>query len=127
VKGNVPVDNETLLMTDFMNLKIKPAQSFKVTNRDKMYIYIFIEVNACTCINIYVSKKIPPSSKGYISSQRFCNSSCDTPGVFTPPYLPNSRTSLEPVGTPYKNIIETSSFIHLDPRTSCGSTRADPC
>jgi hypothetical protein len=30
VGGDVPVDNETLLVTDFVNLKIKPVQSLNV-------------------------------------------------------------------------------------------------
>jgi hypothetical protein len=29
VRGDVPVDNDELLMTDFVNLEIKLAQSFK--------------------------------------------------------------------------------------------------
>jgi hypothetical protein len=28
-EGDVPVDNKTLLVTDFVNLKIKSTQSFK--------------------------------------------------------------------------------------------------
>jgi hypothetical protein len=30
---DVPVDNKTLLVTDFMNLKIKSAQSFKYSHK----------------------------------------------------------------------------------------------
>jgi hypothetical protein len=41
VGGDVLVDNETLLMTDFVNLKIKLIQSFKDVHRDKV----------CVCIN----------------------------------------------------------------------------
>ncbi len=33
---DVPVDSETLLMTDFVNLKIKPTQSFEVAHKDMM-------------------------------------------------------------------------------------------
>jgi hypothetical protein len=34
--GDVPVDSETLLVTDFVNLKIKPTQSFEVAHKDMM-------------------------------------------------------------------------------------------
>jgi hypothetical protein len=50
--GDVPVDSETLLVTDFMNLKM--AQSFRGANRDKEYLRVFIGVNTHTCISIYV-------------------------------------------------------------------------
>jgi hypothetical protein len=42
------------LVTDFVNLKIKPAQSFRGTHRDTIYVHIFIGVNVHTCMNIYV-------------------------------------------------------------------------
>jgi hypothetical protein len=54
VGGDVPDDSETLFMTDIVNLKIKPAQSFRCAHRDKMCVRVFIGVNAHTCINIYV-------------------------------------------------------------------------
>jgi hypothetical protein len=50
----VSVDSKSLLVIDFVNLNIKPTQSFEVAHMDRMYIYIFIEVNAHTCINICV-------------------------------------------------------------------------
>jgi hypothetical protein len=50
VGGDVIIDSKALLVTDFINLKIKSAQSFKYAHRDKMYIYIFIGVNDHTCI-----------------------------------------------------------------------------
>jgi hypothetical protein len=43
-----------LLVTDFVNLKIKPAQSFRDGHTGKMYVRVFIEVSAHTYINIYV-------------------------------------------------------------------------
>jgi hypothetical protein len=49
-----PVDSEMLLMTDFVNLKIKPAQSFKNTHRDIMYVCVFIDVSARTCMSIWI-------------------------------------------------------------------------
>jgi hypothetical protein len=59
MKDDVPVDSETLLMTDFVNLKIKPAQSFKNAHRDRMCVH------SVECSYVYeylclycVSKKI---------------------------------------------------------------------
>jgi hypothetical protein len=49
-----PVDGETLLVTDFVNLKIKPAQSFEGAHRDRVCICVFIGVSARAYINIYV-------------------------------------------------------------------------
>jgi hypothetical protein len=37
-----PVDSETFLVTDFMNLKIKLAQSFRGAYKSKVYMRIFI-------------------------------------------------------------------------------------
>jgi hypothetical protein len=54
VGGDVPIDNEALLMTDLMNLKIKLTQSFKCDHRNKMYVRVFIGVGARIYINIYV-------------------------------------------------------------------------
>jgi hypothetical protein len=39
---DVPVNNETLLVTDFINLKIKLTQSFKYDYKDRMCVCIFI-------------------------------------------------------------------------------------
>jgi hypothetical protein len=38
VGDNIFIDSETLLMTDFMNLKIKLAQSFERTHKDRMCV-----------------------------------------------------------------------------------------
>jgi hypothetical protein len=54
VGDNVPVDSETLLVTDFVNLKIKSAQSFGCAHRGRMCIHVFIEVSDRTCMSIYV-------------------------------------------------------------------------
>jgi hypothetical protein len=48
-----PVDSETLLVTDFVNLKIKLTQSFTGAHRDRMCMHVFIGVSARTCMNIY--------------------------------------------------------------------------
>jgi hypothetical protein len=41
VGGGVPVDSETLLVTDFMNLKIKPTQSFEGAHRGRVCVRVF--------------------------------------------------------------------------------------
>jgi hypothetical protein len=51
VEGDVPVDSETFLMIDFVNLKIKSAQSFKCDHRDKLYAHIVIRIS----VHIYIS------------------------------------------------------------------------
>jgi hypothetical protein len=51
---DVPVDSETLLMTDFVNLKIKPLQSFGGAHKNMVCIRVFIGVSARTCTSIYI-------------------------------------------------------------------------
>jgi hypothetical protein len=51
---DVSINSEIFWMTDFVNLNIKPAQSFRSVHRDKMYIYVFIEMNIHTYISICV-------------------------------------------------------------------------
>jgi hypothetical protein len=53
VGDDVFVDSETLLVTDFMNLKIKLTQSFKDAHKDRVYIHVFIRVS--DHIYIYMS------------------------------------------------------------------------
>jgi hypothetical protein len=53
-RGDVPVDNETLLVTDFVNFKIKPAQSFEDAHKDSLCVRVFIGVSTHTCMSIYV-------------------------------------------------------------------------
>jgi hypothetical protein len=50
VGGDVPIDSETLLVTDFVNFNIKPAQSFEDAHRGRVCVHIFIGVSAHTCI-----------------------------------------------------------------------------
>jgi hypothetical protein len=54
VGGDVPVDSEALLVTDFVNLKIKPAQSFGCAHKGRMCVRVFIGVSGRTCMSIYV-------------------------------------------------------------------------
>jgi hypothetical protein len=46
VRGDVPVDSDALLVTDFINLKIKLAHSFRVAHRSRVCVRVFIVVNA---------------------------------------------------------------------------------
>jgi hypothetical protein len=41
-------------MTDFVNLKIKPAQPFGCAHRGRVYVRIFIGVSAPMRMNIYI-------------------------------------------------------------------------
>jgi hypothetical protein len=54
VGDDVFVNSETLLVTDFVNLKIKLAQSFRGAHMDRLCVHVFIEVSAHTCISICV-------------------------------------------------------------------------
>jgi hypothetical protein len=54
VGGDVSVNGKALLVTDFMNLKIKSAQSFGCAHRDRVCVHMFIGVSAHTCMNICV-------------------------------------------------------------------------
>jgi hypothetical protein len=42
VRDDVIVDSEMLLITDFVNLKIKPTQSFRYIYESRMYGRVFI-------------------------------------------------------------------------------------
>jgi hypothetical protein len=63
VGGDIPIDSDAFLMTDFMNLKIKLTQSFKDAHRDRVCVRMFIGVSTHTCISIYVFQK----NKGVIT------------------------------------------------------------
>jgi hypothetical protein len=51
VGDDAPIDSKTLLVTDFINLKIKPAQFFMGVHRDRVYVHVFIEVSAHMYMN----------------------------------------------------------------------------
>jgi hypothetical protein len=61
VGDDVPVDSETLLVTDFVNLKIKLTQSFECAYRDRVCVRVFIRViahmNICVCTMFLRRKK----------------------------------------------------------------------
>jgi hypothetical protein len=54
VGGNVPIDSEAILVTDFVNLK--SVQSFEGAHKNRMYMHVFIGMSAhtCMCMSIYV-------------------------------------------------------------------------
>jgi hypothetical protein len=54
VGGDVSIDSDALLVTDFINLKIKLTQSFRSTHRDNVCVRMFICVSAHTYMSIYV-------------------------------------------------------------------------
>jgi hypothetical protein len=54
VGDDVPVDSETLLVTNFVNLKIKSAQSFEYAHRGMLCMCVFIGVSAHTCMSTCV-------------------------------------------------------------------------
>jgi hypothetical protein len=46
VGGDVSIDNEVFLVTDFINLNIKPDQSFGDVHRDIVCVRVFIRMSA---------------------------------------------------------------------------------
>jgi hypothetical protein len=67
VGGDVPVESETLLVTDFVNLQIKSTQSFRCAYRNIRCIYVFIEMSNIIYISTYIytvaQKKIIPDCR----------------------------------------------------------------
>jgi hypothetical protein len=41
-------------VTDFMNLKMKPTQSFRVTHKGRVCVHVFIGMSVRTCMSICV-------------------------------------------------------------------------
>jgi hypothetical protein len=54
VGGDVSVDSEVFLVTDFINLKIKSSQSFRCVHKNMVCVRVFIEINVHTCMSIYI-------------------------------------------------------------------------
>jgi hypothetical protein len=51
---DVLIDSETLFVINFVNLKIKPTQSFRGAHRDRVCARVFIKISIYMCISIYV-------------------------------------------------------------------------
>jgi hypothetical protein len=62
MRGDIYIDNETLLMTDFVNLKIKSVQPFRCAHINRIYICLFIEVNARKC-TVFKKNMLPIRSQ----------------------------------------------------------------
>jgi hypothetical protein len=58
VVRDVSVDSEVLLVTDFVNLKIKLTQSFRDAYKNMIYMHAFIIVSAHKYMSIYISKAL---------------------------------------------------------------------
>jgi hypothetical protein len=54
MRCDVPVNSETLLVADFINLKIMPAQSFEGDHRDRVCVRMFIGMNTHMYMSICV-------------------------------------------------------------------------
>jgi hypothetical protein len=54
VRGDVLINSDALLVTDFVNLKIKLSQSFGSAHSGRVCVHIFIEVSDHTCMSIYI-------------------------------------------------------------------------
>jgi hypothetical protein len=54
VGGDIPIDSETFLLTDFMNLNIKSAQYFGCAHKiGCVYIYLYDTcINICACTEL---------------------------------------------------------------------------
>jgi hypothetical protein len=61
VGGDVSVDSETLLVANFVNLKIKPTQYFRVAHKVRGCMRVFIEVDMSIYVLYYIffKKKYP--------------------------------------------------------------------
>jgi hypothetical protein len=55
VEGDV-LDSESLLETDFMNLKMKSAQYLRYAYKGRVYVHIFIGISAHTCVLCFYKK-----------------------------------------------------------------------
>jgi high-affinity Fe2+/Pb2+ permease len=51
---SVGVDNEMLLVIEFVNLEIKLTQSFRDVHKSRMRVYVFIGVSTHMYIRIYI-------------------------------------------------------------------------
>jgi hypothetical protein len=65
-----PIDNESLFMTDFVNLKIKPTQSFKDAHRDIMCVCVYR--GECSYVYEYL-RLYCVSQKNELSIFRICD------------------------------------------------------
>jgi hypothetical protein len=53
VGGDVLINSEALLVTDFVNLNIKPVH-FRGAHRGRLCVRVFIKISDYTCMSIYI-------------------------------------------------------------------------
>jgi hypothetical protein len=63
VLGDVSINNEAFLITDFVNLKIKLTQTFEGGHKYRVCVHIFIGVSAHTCMSICDCTVFLPGAK----------------------------------------------------------------
>jgi hypothetical protein len=51
---DVLIESDVLLVSDFVNLKIKSTQSFRGVHRGRLCVRVFTEMSARTCMSICV-------------------------------------------------------------------------
>jgi hypothetical protein len=54
VGGNIPVDNEALLVIDFVNLKIKLDHSFRCAHMDRVCVCVYVHRGECSYVYEYL-------------------------------------------------------------------------
>jgi hypothetical protein len=54
VEDIIFINSETLLMIDFIHLKIKSIQSFRGAHRNRIYVHVFTGVSTHICMSMYV-------------------------------------------------------------------------
>jgi hypothetical protein len=94
-----PVDSEMLLVTDFMNLKIKSARSFRGAHRNRMYIHMFIIVNA----RMSIVAPWPLPAQSVVLGHFHPGPTCHLPPLFPP--APAPHTSLLPLSPTMRGTI----------------------
>jgi hypothetical protein len=73
----VRIDGETLFVTDFMNLKIKSAQSFRGDHNGRIYVHVFIVISAYTYMNTYIYTVLKKTTTIYCLPEHFLVGSLD--------------------------------------------------
>jgi hypothetical protein len=83
---DVSVYNDALLVTNFVNLKIKTVQSFRYAHKSKICVRVFIGVSARTCIIIYVITVFLNKKKSLVGLglKPLCSSASTNQGVLIP-------------------------------------------
>jgi hypothetical protein len=70
VGGDVPVNSEMLLVIDFVNIKINPAQSFRGAHRGRVCVRVFLGVSVRTCMSICVCTVFLKKNIAYVNAKQ---------------------------------------------------------